>query len=219
MKKKLLLLCAIGAAIAALLTVAAVNYFSVDCTAQCVGEGGFIIQGETYRSISVGYTGEGKVIAKADGYDIMALPEDPAHNFLAVRSFTDNWIIAKESYVIPTEGKLNVAYFDYERITDGEKFKFTQSVLAGEFEESFTVKTDSIGELPSATDSLYVGYGDCPVGTQWLGRVGNINGELVFVTAEDMKDGDLVYTCYVVGDEYQNLLNDRVTRTFETVNQ
>ena len=217
MKKKRIVICAIGVAIAALVTVAAVNYFSVDRTAKSMGEGSFLIQGETYRSISVGYSGEGKVIAKADEYDIMALPEDPAHNFLAVRSFTDNWIIVKESYEILTEGKLNVAYLDYERITDGEKFKLVQSILAGEFAENFVVKTNGVGEMPSATDSLYVGYGDCPVGTQWLGRVGNVNGKLVFVTAEDIKDGDLVYTCYVVEDEYQTLLNDHVTWNFETV--
>ena len=218
MKKKLLVICII-VVIAALLTVVAVNYFSVDRSAQRIGEDGFVIQGETYRSTSVGYSGEGKVIAKADGYDIMVLPEDPARNFLAVRSFTDNWIIVKESYEIPTEGKLNVAYLDYERITDGEKFKLVQSILAGEFAEHFVVKTNGVGEMPSATDSLYVGYGDCPVGTQWLGRLGNVNGKVVFVTAEDMKDGDLVYTCYVVGEEYQTLLNDHVTWNFETVNQ
>ena len=217
MKRKWIFLCAIGVAMAALLTVAVVNYFSIDRTAQRLGDGGFLIQGETYRSIAVGYSGEGKVIAKADGYDIMALPEDPAHHFLAVRSFTDNWIIVKESYVIPTEGELNVAYLDYERITDGEKFKLVQSILAGEFTDRFTVQTKGNGELPSATDSLYVGYGDCPVGTQWIGRVGNINGKLVFVTAEDMKDGDLIYTCLVVGDEYQDLMNKSVSRTFETV--
>ena len=218
MKKKLFVICII-VAVAALLTVVAVNYFSVDRSAQRIGDGGFVIQGEPYRSISVGYSGEGKVIAKADGYDIMALPEDPAHNFLAVRSFTDNWIIVKESYVIPTEGELNVAYLDYERITDGEKFKLVQSILAGEFAESFIVKTNGIGEMPSATDSLYVGYGDCPVGTQWIGRVGNVNGKLVFVSAEDMKDGDLLYTCYVVGDEYQDLMNKSVSRTFEAVTE
>lgn len=196
-----------------------ISYLSVDRTAQRIGEGGFVIQGDTYRSISVGYSGEGKVIAKADGYDIMVLPEDSAHNFLAVRSFTDNWIIVKESYVIPTQGELNVAYLDYERITEGEKFKLVQSILAGEFQNSFTVKTNAVAEMASATDSLYVGYGDCPVGTHWLGRVGNINGKLVFVTAEDMKDGDLFYTCKVLGDEYWDLFADSVKNTFETVDQ
>ena len=73
--------------------------------------------------------------------------------------------------------------------------------------------------MASATDSLYVGYGDCPVGTQWIGRVGNINGKLVFVTVEDMKDGDLNYTCHILEDKYQDLLKDRVKNNIETIEQ
>lgn len=191
----------------------------IDRSAEVMGEGGFIIQGEKYISLPIGFTEEGKVIAKADSYNIMMIPEDTDRNFLAVRSFTDNWTIVKESYVIPTQGDLNVAYLDHERITEGKKWEMTEYILAGEFAGSFIVQTNAMGELPSATDSLYVGYGDCPVGTHWLGRVGNINGKLVFVKADDMKDDDLIYTCYVLEDEYQDLMKDSVKNNFEIVNK
>lgn len=80
------------------------------------------------------------------------------------------------------------------------------------------MKADSEAEIYNATKDIYVGYGDCPVGTDRIGSVGNINGSLVFIKAEDMKNGDLQYTCYILNDEYQDLYANSVQRTFETVN-
>lgn len=75
------------------------------CTksAERVEEGNFIIEGEKYIAISIGYTKKGKTIAKADGFDIMEIPEDKDHTFLAVRSGLDNWTIVKESYKMNDE--------------------------------------------------------------------------------------------------------------------
>lgn len=199
-----------------LLVFGVVSYFSVDRTAKYVGEGDFLIKGERYVSYPVGYTDEGRTVAKADNFDIMEIPEDEDRNFLAVRSFLDNWTIVKESYEIPDSGKLNVAYCEYERIADGEKLHMVQSILDDDFQGSFVIKTDAESEINNATKSIYVGYEDCPVGTEWIGAIGNINDRLVFIKTEDMKDGDLRYTCYILNSEYQELYSESVYRTFQT---
>ncbi len=180
-------------------------------------EKNFIIDGEKYVAIPVGYTKEGKTVAKVDGYAISEIPEDKTHTFLAVRSGLDNWVVVKESYVIPTSGKLNVAYCAHERITDGEKRSMVQSILDEEHPDSFVVKSDVEEAIHNATKDIYVGYEDCPIGTDWIGSIGNINGHLVFVKAEDIKDRDRKYTCYILKEEYQDLYADSVHRTFETV--
>lgn len=186
-------------------------------SAERVEERNFIIEGEKYVAISIGYTKEGKTIAKADGFDIMEISEDKDHTFLAVRSGLDNWTIMKESYKIPTSGKLNVAYCNHERITEGEKLSMVQSILDENYQGNFVIKTDAEADIYNATNDIYVGYEDCPVGTDRIGSIGNINGSLVFIKAEDMKNGDLQYTCYILNDEYQDLFEDSVKYTFATV--
>lgn len=189
------------------------------CTksAERVEERNFIIEGEKYVAFSIGYTKEGKTIAKADGFDIMEIPEDKDHTFLAVRSGLDNWTIMKESYKIPTSGKLNIAYCNHECITEGEKMSMVQSILDENYQGNFMIKADAEADIYNATKDIYVGYEDCPVGTERVGFIGNINGSLVFIKAEDMKNGDLQYTCYILNDEYQDLYADSVQQTFETV--
>jgi hypothetical protein len=187
-------------------------------SAERAEERNFLIEGEKYIAVSIGYTEEGKTIAKAGGYAIMEIPEDKDHIFLAVRSGLDNWTIVKESYVIPTSGKLNVAYCNHERIADGEKLQMVQSILGKDYQGSFVIKTKDEFDIYNATKDLYVGYEDCPVGTDRIGSIGNINGYLVFIAAEDMKDADLQYTCYILHEEYQDLYANSVQGTFETAN-
>lgn len=217
MKKKPLFLIVLGGIALCVTVFGVVNYFSIDRNAQRVEEGNFILQGEKYIAVSIRFTEEGKPIAKADGFDIMEIPEDQDHNFLAVRSGLDNWTIAKESYKIPTSGKLNVAYCNHARITDGNQWSMIQSISEEDFQGSFTIRTDSEMDIHNATMSIYVGYQSCPVGTDWIGSIGNINGQLVFIPSKDLKNGDLQYTCYILNDEYQELYESSLHLTFETV--
>lgn len=218
MTKKRIILGVIGVIALSVITFALISYFSIDRTAEIGFENSFVIKGERYIATSIGYTEEGKIIAKADNFKIKEIPEDKDHNFLAVRSFLDNWIIVRESYVIPTEGDIGVVYLDHKRFTDGDEMEMVLSIVNEDFKDSFVVKTENMFEMSSATESIRVGYEDCPVGTDWIGVIGNINGFLVFVDREDMKDeDDLQYTCYVLKDEYQDLLKNGVKNTFETV--
>ena len=201
-----------------LITVGLINYFSVDRTAQPSAEKSFIIKGEKYVSIPIGFTEEGRTIAKADSFDIMELPEDKEHNFLAVRSFLDDWTIVRESYVIPTYGTVSVAYLRRERVTVGVKWDMVQSILHNDFSSEFLVKSDNIQDIASATSSIYVGYEDCPVGTELIGYFGNINGKLVFIKAEDIRDNDTVYTCYILKEKYQSLYKNDPNKNFTVIN-
>ena len=188
-------------------------------------ERSFIIDGEKYIGTSIGFTEEGRRIAKADSFDIMEIPEDKDHNFLAVRSFLDDWTIVKESYVIPTEGEVTVAYLWRERVTDGAKWDMVQSILNGDFQDEFTIKAKIEREYEdgfntniwNAVNPLRIGYEDCPVGTDWIGSFGSINGKLVFIKSEDLKDDDVKYTCYILKDEYQELFIDTSDKKFEVI--
>ena len=194
--------------------------------AERAAERGFIIDGEKYIAISIGFTEEGRRIAKADSFDIMEIPEDKDHNFLAVRSFLDDWTIVKESYVIPTEGEVTVAYLGWhERVTNGIKWKMIQSILNEDFQGEFIIKGKEnfegsyTSDVDNATQYIFVGYEDCPVGTDVIGKFGKINGKLVFIKSEDfnIKEYDLKYTCYILKDEYQELFKDNVNNEFVAI--
>jgi hypothetical protein len=207
------------------LLLIAISYFRIDRTAEPVFEGGFIIGGEKYVKIPIGFTEEGKTIAKADSFDIMEIPEDKEHNFLAVRSFLDDWTIVKESYIIPTEGDLNVAYLGRERVAEGIKWDMVHSILNQEFQGEFTIEAEIISQYENefttniwnAVEPIKIGYEDCPVGTDWIGSFGMINGFLVFIEAEDLKENNLEYTCYILKHEYRDLYENGAQHTFKGI--
>lgn len=75
------------------------------------------IENINYVYSSFELSGEGKTIALIDNYIIKAVPEDPSHTFLILRTFIDQNYIVREDYEIPTEGKVNCAYIDGKRTT------------------------------------------------------------------------------------------------------
>lgn len=208
-----------------LLVVGAISYFSIDRTAQRAEERNFIIKGEKYVEIPIGFTEEGKTIAKAGSFDIMEIPEDKDHNFLAVRSFLDDWTIVRESYVIPTEGEMGVAYLDKERVTEGIKWDMVHSILNRDFQGEFRIEAEILNQYENefttniwnAVKPIKIGYEDCPVGTDWIGSFGMINGFLVFIDAEDLKENNLEYTCYILKHEYRDLYENGAQHTFKGI--
>lgn len=182
-----------------------------------VGEHNFIIDGEKYVGVGIAYTTTGRKIAQYDGFDIRVIPEDKDHNFLAVRSFLDGWTMVKESYVIPTSGEVNVAYLEYnQRITESIKLEMIQSIINDDFQGEFIIKGKALSEenyyytdVDNATDYIWVGYNDCPVGTDPIGKLGKINGKLVFIKIKDFdfNEYDRKFTCYIIKDEYQELFD------------
>ena len=177
-----------------------------------VGEHDFIINGEKYVGIGIAYTTTGRKIAQYDGFDIRVIPEDKEQNFLVVRSFLDGWTMVKESYVIPTSGEVNVAYLDYnQRITEGMNWEMIQSILNDDFQGEFIIKSKAtyFTDITNATRFIWVGYEDCPVGTDRIGALGKINGKLVFIKMKDFNidNPSRKFTCYIIKDEYQELFD------------
>lgn len=70
-------------------------------------ENSVVWQGHTYTPYSYqGRYHEGKTIAKTtDGLHINEVKEDPTHTFIVLRSFTDQWLLVREDYEIPTNGE------------------------------------------------------------------------------------------------------------------
>ncbi len=146
----------------------------------------------------------------------MEIPEDKEHNFVFVKSFIDNWTFVRESYVIPKDGELTVAYIDYEKITKDEKWEMIKSIQQKDFQGSFNVKTKEIADIFNATKPVYFGYKDCPVGTDRVGYVGIINEQLIFIKANEIYSEKLEYTCHILKNEYKALYNSYFPhRTFE----
>ena len=182
-----------------------VDYFSIDRTAEMIFEG-VRFKGEDYHCVQIAFTEEGKTIGMADDWDIKEIPEDKEHNFLGVRSFLDNFYVVKDSYVIPTEGNINVVYIDDERYTDVEFKNAVEYILNDEIHEKFNILTDNIYHHAK---EIYIGYEDCPVGTEFIGMIGYANNKLVYIkpTERIYKDkgtpDEQIYCCYVIPSPYK----------------
>lgn len=122
----------------------------------------------------------------------------------------------KESYVIPRNGDVTVAYFGrHEHVTEGIKWDMIQSILNEDFQGEFIIKGEELFEgsyatdVDNATQYIWVGYENCPVGTDRIRKFGTINGKLVFIKEKDFSihEFDLKYTCYIIQDEYQKILD------------
>lgn len=186
-----------------------IDYVSIDRTAEMIFEG-IRFKGEEYHIAHIAFTEEGKTIGKADDWDIMEIPEDKNHYFLGVRSFLDNFYVVKDSYIIPTEGNINVVYIDNKRYTDVELKNAVEYILNNEIHEKFNILTDNIYHYAK---EIYIGYEDCPVGTEWIGMIGYVNGKLVYVkpTERIYKDtgapDEQIYCCYVIPSLYIEVFN------------
>ena len=168
-----------------------------------VGEG-TSFNGEYYNiSTSFAYTREGKLIGKAGGWSVYEIPEDINHNFIVFRSFLDNWAAVKESYSIPKSGNINVIYIDNTRYTNNDIKSAVDFLINEDLSESFKITTTDI-----CSEGIYIGYEDCPVGTEKVGELCYINEKLVYIKSikynnEELENSkDKVYTCYVVPEKH-----------------
>lgn len=173
----------------------AIKYYSIDRSGKLLQEG-IIFKDEEYTEIDYAFTKEGKTIGMADSWEIKEIPEDKNHNFLAVRNFLDNFYVVKKSYTIPTEGNIGVVYIDRKRYTDNEWINAINYLLNEELNEKFYIKTNNIAHYAK---TVRVGYEDCPVGTKYVGMVGNINDKLVYIKPKKYEYGEeVIFCCYIV---------------------
>lgn len=183
------------------------SYMSIDRSGELTMDG-IYFKGEEYKTINFAFTKVGKTLGKADDWSINEISEDIEHNFLEVRSFLDNFYVVKSSYNIPTDGNINVVYIDRERYNGKEFNDAINYLLYEKITDKINIKTDNIYHYAK---SVYVGYEDCPVGTEYIGMVGYVNDELVYIKPTEYKYTDTVapdeqiYCCYIIPSQYKNV--------------
>lgn len=222
MKKKFVirLFAAIGICMVSMI---AYRYITFDRSAVINFEGGFIWNDIQYVPVIAETGNTGRCIAETtDGHKIREFKDDPTHTFLEIRSFLDNNKVVRADYTIPTEGNITCAYISGNRVSDGEVLELLSLLKSYEYQKSFYIRTDNIYYI---ANDIYVGYNGCPVGTQWLGCIGDINGKLVFIPASEntLKPGvEQIFECDVIPSQYEKMLTEYIqfeTRMMDTVSQ
>ena len=186
----------------------------VDYSARRGAEETVFWQGHQYVHCGGRYH-EGKTIAKTiDGWDINEVEEDPSHTFIVFRSFLDQYVLVREDFSIPSSGRVTVAVWNGDRITDSA-FCDAAADLVSSAKPDFAYQTDAIFQLTEKQRMrpLYFGYEGCPVATEFVGYMGTVDGRWVITTAIpidrfDTDGSPKPYTvqCYTIPAEYHDIL-------------
>ena len=169
-----------------------------------------IVGGVTYIHKEFDYTETGRTIAYVDGWTVSTIKEDPSRTFLRVSSFLDGYGYMREDYVIPTEGEITVVYLnDRYRYTSRSLCRMIADLRADLPAETFTIRTDAIYRYAR---NVAAGYEDCPIATQFVGYLGNINGKWVFIPPTEIRFENNGYVerefvCHVIPEEYHDILS------------
>ena len=143
-------------------------------------------KGNTYVPISGKYE-EGRRLARsADGWSVMEVEGDPAHRFLAARSFMDERLYVLSGFEPEATGDITLLWWGGQRFANEE---LSRAILAL-WEESAEAEASvsfEVHHLFSTTGTVklkevYVARGDCSVATESLGYLGTVNGQWVLVT-------------------------------------
>ena len=149
------------------------------------------IENINYVYSSFELSGEGKTIALIDNYIIKAVPEDPSHTFLILRTFLDQNYIVREDYEIPTEGKVNCAYIDGKRITADQVLNALTDIIRNDNDEGTPFYISNNGTEKNDLKSVVIGYEDCPVGTDYsIYGIGKIDDKWAVVLRNELGTWD-----------------------------
>ena len=215
-RKSLILLLALAVvilAVAALLIAQGVIVF--DRSGQRRGEGVYW-NGGLYMPASGEYT-EGRTIAKTeDGWQINEVEEDSSHTFVVLRSFLDQSLLVRDDYEIPNSGEITCVFWDGKKIED-EMFCDTIADILSRASGDFSFVTEAIYQSNDTQNMkvLYVGYEGCPIGTEYIGYLGTVEGSWCITTtiSPDQHNSDgspKPYTvwCYTIPVEYEDILDN-----------
>lgn len=192
-------------------TFAVRNFVVFDHSAQINTDWGFVWKDVQYIPVTIEAGKTTKCIAKTtDGQKIKEYEDDPSHTFLELRSFLDNNSVVREDYVIPTEGTISCVYISNTRLTDSTLYPKIKEILECDFESSFFIKSKMIYSLGKR---ITIGYNDCPVGTQFEGVIGNINGKWVFIYPQDVghikpSSPETTYECHIIPERLTGVFDD-----------
>jgi hypothetical protein len=169
-----------------------------------------VVGGVRYVHRDFNYADTGRTIAYVDGWTVSTIQEDPSRTFLRVSSFLDGYGFVREDYVIPTEGEITVVYLDGRfRYTIRKLCTMITELRTDPPAETFTVRTDAIYRY---AESVSVGYEGCPIATQFVGYLGNINEKWIFIPPTEIRyenDGyvEREFVCYVIPEKYHDILS------------
>lgn len=167
--------------------------------------------GTFYKTCS-GFYEEGKTIAKTtDGnFDINEIENDPEHNFVVVRSFTDDSLFVRSDYNVPDSGNPNTVYLGTNKIENTADKNILSDIFLNESETfSLTATHNDVNKWQSVS----IGYSGCPVAI-FRGYIGFADGNYFFtVDLSDMKAKDdesgtqFTVVCKTINKKYDSLLN------------
>lgn len=192
--------------IIAIFAAAAVNYFSVDRTATYAGNK-LEWKGVSYIEISGEYSEEKTIAKTKDGrWDINEVKEDETHTFVVARSFLDQYLLVREDYKIPKNGRVTSVFVEHSKINKEDFCRAIEKIIV-EDGELFTIKTDNIY---SKASQICLSYENCPVGTEYVGFIGFINNYWVYITPikgdimlnSDGTPREYPVDCKIINEEY-----------------
>ena len=177
-----------------------------DHSAQRRGEGVYW-NGVLYVPCSGEYT-EGKTIAKTeDRWQINEAVEDKSHTFIVLRSFLDQYLLVREDYAIPSNGEITSLCWNGKYIND-ETFISSVVVILRDAKPTFEYETDGIFQLKNGQKMrpLIAAYSNCPIATEHIGYMGNVNGTWCITLDHPPKTYGKV-SCYAIPPEYTDILD------------
>jgi len=180
------------------------GWIVTDHSAQRRGEGVFW-NGIMYVGASGEYT-EDRTIAKTeDGWNIVSVKEDKSHTFVVLRSFLDNYLLVREDYEIPTSGTVTAGSWNGKKIEDAAFCAAVAAIVEGK-QSDFSYETSAISHLREDQHMrrLYLAYENCPIGTEFVGWMGTVNG-VWCITTQVSSTSDTVW-CYEIPQEYISVL-------------
>lgn len=145
-------------------------------------DGGYYWQGrryvrasdyDYYDSINIGKT----LSISWNDIRLSEVDEDPSHTFVIISpGWSDHFVYVSADYTVPKSGKVTLAYWHNREITDTEFLNVIEN-LENKLGEPIALSLDNndFNELKP----LYLGYDGCPIATEYLARVGKINGEWI----------------------------------------
>lgn len=169
----------------------------------------------------IGEYSEGKTLAmNSEGnWQVNAVKEDPSNTFVVKRSFLDQYLCVREDYTIPKNGEITGVFWNGEKISD-PLFCLAFSEIYENDGETFTYETERIYSLTETQNmgSVYICYEGCPVGTEYAGYMGIVNGiwiKTVDISSDDRnEDGSpkpYTVVCKIIPDEYIPVLQKYFT--------
>ena len=166
------------------------------------------------KTIAIAPNTEGRKITEWSFTQVNEVEEDPSHTFIVLRSFLDDQLYVADDYTIPKEGDITCVYLRYDRFDDVELCRIISEILASQ-SETFEYETDNISGLTDTQRmrTLYVGYDGCPIGTEWRGHLGKINGK--WTLALPSADNENGYEPGKTVTKVCRLIDERYTQQLE----